>query len=100
MARRAASADRDVGGEETSPHGAADFLPAARSLAAVRAAAAHCRGCALFRPATQTVFDRVAVYVTNVVKHFKWEQRESAARGAAFDRFVADLEVAAGPPPA
>lgn len=224
MARRGASVGRDAGGDGTSPHGAADFLPTTRSLAAVRAAATHCRGCALFRNATQTVFgegsrnarvmligetpgdrediagrpfvgpagqlldraltaagiDRRAVYVTNVVKHFKWEQRgkrrlhrrpapseiaaclpwlheeielvrpqvivclgatagqalfgssfsvtrergrflasrfaplvlatlhpsallrirDSAARDEAFDRFVADLEAAAGSPPA
>jgi uracil-DNA glycosylase family protein len=106
-------------GEPTSPHGAADFLPATPSLRAARAAAAGCRGCGLFRHATQTVFgegrakawimlvgetpgdredlvgrpfvgpagqlldraleaagiDRSVVYVTNVVKHFKWEPR-------------------------
>jgi uracil-DNA glycosylase len=106
-------------GGETSPNGAADFLPARPSLPAARKAAAGCRGCGLFRRATQTVFgegvtrakimlvgetpgdredvvgrpfvgpagqlldraliaagiDRTAVYVTNVVKHFKWEPR-------------------------
>jgi DNA polymerase len=106
-------------GGETSPNGAADFLPARKSLPAARKAAAGCRGCGLFRRATQTVFgegapegkimlvgetpgdredvvgrpfvgpagqlldraliaagiDRSAVYVTNVVKHFKWEPR-------------------------
>jgi uracil-DNA glycosylase len=105
--------------EPTSPHGAADFFPATPSLRAARAAAAKCRGCGLFRRATQTVFgeggararimlvgetpgdredvvgrpfvgpagqlldraleaagiDRSEVYVTNVVKHFKWEPR-------------------------
>jgi uracil-DNA glycosylase len=109
----------DKGGEPTSPHGAADFFPATPSLRAARAAAAKCRGCGLFRRATQTVFgeggararimlvgetpgdredvvgrpfvgpagqlldraleaagiDRSEVYVTNVVKHFKWEPR-------------------------
>jgi DNA polymerase len=94
-------------------------LPAVPSLPAARAAAAACRGCDLYRNATQTVFgegarearimlvgetpgdredlvgrpfvgpagqlldrgleaagiDRAAVYVTNVVKHFKWEPR-------------------------
>lgn len=88
-------------------------------MAATRAAAAACRGCDLFRRATQTVFgegrsnarimlvgetpgdrediegrpfvgpagqlldraldaagiEREAVYITNVVKHFKWEPR-------------------------
>jgi DNA polymerase len=98
---------------------AAVFLPAARTLSAARRAAATCRGCHLYKNATQTVFgagpkrapvmlvgeqpgdqedrigqpfvgpagrlldraleeagiDRAAVYVTNVVKHFKWEPR-------------------------
>ena len=35
---------------------AADFLPARSSLPALRAAAADCRGCHLWRNATQTVF--------------------------------------------
>jgi DNA polymerase len=117
MAKRERS--RAAGDEATSPNGAADFLPAKPSLPAARAASAGCRGCALFRHATQTVFgegeprarimlvgetpgdredvvgrpfvgpagqlldralhaagvDRSAVYVTNVVKHFKWEPR-------------------------
>jgi DNA polymerase len=95
---------------------AADFLPARRTLPALRAAAARCRGCPLWARATQTVFGegpprarvvmvgeqpgndedlagkpfvgpagrvldraleaagiaRTDVYVTNVVKHFKW----------------------------
>jgi DNA polymerase len=99
--------------------GAAEFLPATHSLPAARAAAAGCRGCGLYRRATQTVFgegrrdatimllgetpgdredivgrpfvgpagqlldralaatgiERPGVYVTNVVKHFKWEPR-------------------------
>ena len=115
---RADEAPQDEG-DEGSPHGAADFLPASKSLRAARAAAANCRGCGLYRPATQTVFgegaasaavmligetpgdredivgrpfvgpagqlldraldaagvDRNTVYVTNVVKHFKWEPR-------------------------
>ena len=98
---------------------AADFLPPRRSLKALRDAAAGCRGCHLYAPATQTVFgeglkkskvmfvgempgdredragrvfvgpagreldkalDRVGiaradVYITNVVKHFKFEER-------------------------
>jgi uracil-DNA glycosylase len=98
---------------------AADFLPARRTLDALRAAAADCRGCDLWKRATQTVFgegrpgapvmlvgeqpgheedlagrpfvgpagrllDRALqgagiarddVYVTNVVKHFKWDPR-------------------------
>lgn len=95
---------------------AAEFLPRRRTLAALREAAAGCRGCDLYRRGTQTVFgegrpdarvmlvgeqpgheeDRAGrpfigpagrlldralaaaaiarddVYVTNVVKHFKW----------------------------
>lgn len=35
---------------------AADFLPPTRSLRALREAAAHCRGCDLYKNATQTVF--------------------------------------------
>jgi DNA polymerase len=98
---------------------AAQFLPERRSLTALREAAAGCRGCHLWRDATQTVFgeglkrsrvmlvgeqpgdreDRAGkpfvgpagreldkgleaagiardeAYVTNVVKHFKFEQR-------------------------
>jgi uracil-DNA glycosylase family protein len=98
---------------------AADFLPSRHSLTALRAAAANCRGCHLWKRGTQTVFgegpadarvmmigeqpgheedlagrpfigpagrllDRALaaagvarddVYVTNAVKHFKWEPR-------------------------
>jgi DNA polymerase len=98
---------------------AADFMPARKSLPALRAAASACRGCDLYKRGTQTVFgegrpharvmmvgeqpgheedlagqpfvgpagrllDRALsaagivrddVYVTNVVKHFKWEPR-------------------------
>jgi len=122
--------DGRTGGLRISPPGsrgmskpdrvsAADFLPARRSLAALRKAAAACRGCDLYRDATQTVFgegpsdasivligeepgdredieghpfvgpagrllnaamdeaalDPKAVYITNAVKHFKWEPR-------------------------
>ena len=95
------------------------FLPERRTLTALREAAAGCRGCDLYAPATQTVFgegrkaarllfvgempgdkedlaghpfvgpagreldaaleeagiDRTEAYVTNVVKHFKFEER-------------------------
>ncbi len=98
---------------------AASFLPDSRSLAALRTAASQCKGCDLWRNATQTVFgegnknmrvmmvgeqpgdkedlqgkpfvgpagavldkaleqagiDRDDVYVTNMVKHFKFEPR-------------------------
>jgi DNA polymerase len=98
---------------------AADYLPERRTVPALRAAAAACRGCDLWKRATQTVFgegakgsqivlvgeqpghaedlaghpfvgpagrlldealaaagiDRRQVYVTNAVKHFKWEPR-------------------------
>jgi uracil-DNA glycosylase len=94
-------------------------VPATRSLATLRAAAADCTACPLYRNAIQTVFgegaksstavfvgeqpgdsedrqglpfvgpaggmlnraledagiDRTTVYVTNAVKHFKWEPR-------------------------
>jgi DNA polymerase len=103
----------------TEPQTAAAWLPERMSMAALREAAAGCRGCPLWRNATQTVFgegrrhaplmlvgempgsdedlagkpfvgpagrllddalaeagiDRAAAYVTNVVKHFKWEPR-------------------------
>ena len=95
------------------------FLPATRTIEALRTAAASCKGCELWRYATQTVFgegashqrvmligeqpgdqedlsghpfvgpagrilnfalekahiDREEVYVTNAVKHFKFEPR-------------------------
>ena len=35
---------------------AADYMPARRSLRSLREAAAHCRGCDLYKGATQTVF--------------------------------------------
>jgi uracil-DNA glycosylase len=98
---------------------AADYLPDRRSLPSLREAAEGCRGCGLYRNATQTVFgegprtaevvmvgevpgdredlagkpfvgpagrlldealeeasiDRTKVYVTNVVKHFKFTRR-------------------------
>lgn len=101
------------------PNDATRFLPEKRTLAALRNAAAGCRGCHLWRPATQTVFGeglkrsrvmfvgeqpgdkedqagrpfvgpagrefdrgleaagipRDEAYLTNVVKHFKFEER-------------------------
>ena len=101
------------------PNDATPFLPEQRSLSTLRDAAAGCRGCHLWRGATQTVFgeglkrshvmfvgeqpgdqedrqgrpfvgpagrelDRALeavgiarddVYITNVVKHFKFEER-------------------------
>ena len=101
------------------PNDATPFLPDKRSLSALREAAAGCRGCYLWRGATQTVFGeglkrarvmfvgeqpgdkedlagkpfvgpagreldkgldaasiaRDEAYVTNVVKHFKFEER-------------------------
>jgi uracil-DNA glycosylase len=101
------------------PNDATPFLPERRTLAGLRAAAASCRGCHLWRGATQTVFgeglkrsrlmmvgeqpgdredragrpfvgpagreldraleaagiDRDEAYLTNVVKHVKFEER-------------------------
>jgi len=98
---------------------AADFLPPRLNLSALRKAAAHCRGCDLYKNATQTVFGegprsahiilvgevpgdeedkrgkpfvgpagrlldesldaagipRDDLYLTNAVKHFRWEPR-------------------------
>ena len=103
----------DRGGDATP------FLPARKSLRALREAAADCRGCHLYAPATQTVFGegpkraelmlvgeipgdredragrvfvgpagreldnalkavgiaRADTYITNAVKHFKFEER-------------------------
>src|ERR1700733_14948149 len=102
-----------------TPHSALEFLPAHHDLNSLREAATQCRGCDLYREATQVVFgegrahaaiflvgeqpgdsedrqgkpfvgpagqlldkcleaagiDRAEVYVTNAVKHFKWEPR-------------------------
>ena len=102
-----------------SAKSAADFLPDSLELDDLARAARHCRGCELYRRATQTVFgegpvtarvifvgeqpgdeedrqgrpfvgpagrllddvlaevgiERDDVYVTNAVKHFKWEPR-------------------------
>jgi DNA polymerase len=124
---------------------ASAFLPESRSLPRLRDAAAGCRGCPLYKNATQTVFgegsrearlmlvgetpgdqedlaghpfvgpsgrlldecleaagvDRAEVYVTNAVKHFKWEPRgkrrlhkKPSARESAACRpwFLAELE--------
>jgi uracil-DNA glycosylase family protein len=103
----------------SEPNDASPFLPERRSLRTLREAAAGCRGCPLWRRATQTVFgeglkrsrlmlvgempgdredregkpfvgpagreldkalsavgiDRADVYITNVVKHFAFEER-------------------------
>src|SRR3954462_2163740 len=103
----------------SEPNDATPFLPERRSLSSLRQAAAGCRGCHLWRHATQTVFgeglkrarlmmvgempgdredragkpfvgpagreldkalaiariDRGEVYITNVVKHFAFEER-------------------------
>src|SRR4051794_2451205 len=108
-----------MAGREAEPNDASPFVPDRRSLEAVREAAAGCRGCHLWRNATQTVFgeglkraramfvgeqpgdqedrkgrpfvgpagrelDRALeavgiprddIYITNVVKHFKFEER-------------------------
>jgi uracil-DNA glycosylase len=104
---------------QSEPNDATPFLPERRTLSALREAAADCRGCHLWRGATQTVFGeglkrarvmllgeqpgdkedqagkpfvgpagreldkgleaagipRDEAYVTNVVKHFKFEER-------------------------
>jgi uracil-DNA glycosylase family protein len=105
--------------ESPEPNDATPFIPSARTLEELRPAAAECRGCHLWRGATQTVFgegsesarvvfvgevpgdnedkegrpfvgpagreldkaleevgiDRDDTYVTNVVKHFKFQER-------------------------
>jgi uracil-DNA glycosylase len=104
----------------TEPNDATPFLPESRTLSALREAATGCRGCHLWRGATQTVFGeglkrarvmlvgeqpgdkedlagkpfvgpagreldrgleaagiaRDEAYVTNVVKHFAFEERD------------------------
>ena len=51
-------------------------IPSRPTIKKLQAAAAVCKACDLWKKATQTVFfDRSKVYVTNVVKHFKWEPR-------------------------
>jgi uracil-DNA glycosylase len=103
----------------SEPNDARPFVPGRGGLKALREAATNCRGCHLWRPATQTVFgegrkgsrvmlvgeqpgdredreglpfvgpagreldrgleaagiERADAYVTNVVKHFKFEER-------------------------
>lgn len=103
----------------TETASAAEFVPTSRSLPRLREAAADCRGCPLWKDATQTVFGagpkkaelmlvgeqpgdredvegepfvgpagavleraleragiaRGEVYLTNAVKHFKWQPR-------------------------
>jgi uracil-DNA glycosylase len=105
--------------EQSEPNDATPYLPAKRNLSTLKEAAAGCRGCHLWRGATQTVFGeglkrarvmfvgeqpgdkedlagkpfvgpagreldkgleaagiaRDEAYVTNVVKHFKFEER-------------------------
>jgi len=104
---------------QTKSISAAEFLPDRITLPALREAAASCRGCELYKRATQTVFgegprsapvmvvgeipgdredlegkpfvgpagrlldealreagfDRRAIYITNAVKHFSWEEQ-------------------------
>lgn len=105
--------------DDDAPKSAKPFLPKTPTLASLRKAAQGCRGCSLYKNATQTVFgegdtrarillvgeqpgndedlegrpfvgpagrvldeglaaaglDRAETYITNVVKHFKWEPR-------------------------
>jgi uracil-DNA glycosylase len=116
------------------PNDATPFLPERHSLKALREAAAGCRGCHLWRHATQTVFgegaararvmlvgeqpgdredragqpfvgpagreldraleeagiDRAAAYVTNVVKHFKFQERGKRRIHATPKKFEVD----------
>jgi uracil-DNA glycosylase family protein len=116
------------------PNDATPFLPERPSLKALREAAAACRGCHLWRGATQTVFgdgrksatvmfvgeqpgdqedrqgkpfvgpagreldralekvgiDRGDVYITNVVKHFKFEERGKRRMHKTPKRFEID----------
>jgi uracil-DNA glycosylase family protein len=119
---------------DAEPNDATPFLPERRNLKELREAAAGCRGCHLWRGATQTVFgeglkksrvmlvgeqpgdredragrpfvgpagreldrgleaagiDRSEAYVTNVVKHFKFEERGRRRIHATPKRFEID----------
>src|SRR3954463_9878255 len=119
---------------DAEPNDATPFLPERSPLKDLRAAAAGCRGCHLWRHATQTVFgeglkkarvmlvgeqpgdredraglpfvgpagreldrgleaagiDRSEAYVTNVVKHFKFEERGRRRIHATPKRFEID----------
>ena len=118
----------------TEPNDASSFLPSRLSLQSLREAAAGCRGCHLWRHATQTVFgeglkrsrvmlvgevpgdredrqgkpfvgpagreldkalaavgiDRKEVYITNVVKHFPFEERGKRRLHRTPKRFEVD----------
>jgi uracil-DNA glycosylase len=124
----------DHGRQVAEPNDATPFLPERRSLTALRGAAEGCRGCHLWRHATQTVFgegkkksrvlfvgeqpgdkedragkpfvgpagreldralddvgiDRSEVYVTNVVKHFAFEERGKRRMHRTPKRFEID----------
>jgi DNA polymerase len=115
MAKKGSPGDGNPGGERS----AAPFVPKSSSIRTLTAAAQECRGCDLYKAATQVVFGagpskarvvfvgeqpgdqedrqgapfvgpagamldkaledagipRSDVYVTNAVKHFKWEPR-------------------------
>src|ERR671933_1409505 len=119
---------------ESEPNDATPFLPERPSLKALREASQGCRGCHLWRNATQTVFgegrkaarvmlvgeqpgdredragepfvgpagreldrgleaagvNRADAYVTNVVKHFKFEERGRRRIHATPRRFEID----------
>ena len=120
MATRRAGPARESGDEEAGTElSALPFIPPDANLDELREASAGCRGCPLFKHATQTVFgegagnsrvllvgeqpghdedlaghpfvgpagrildqaleaagiDRSTAYVTNTVKHFKWEPK-------------------------
>jgi DNA polymerase len=119
---------------DAEPNDATPFLPERHTLKALREAAQDCRGCHLWRNATQTVFgeglkkarvmlvgeqpgdredragkpfvgpagreldrglgaaglDRREAYVTNVVKHFKFEERGRRRIHATPKRFEID----------
>jgi DNA polymerase len=119
---------------DAEPNDATPFLPEKRTLKDLREAAQGCRGCHLWRNATQTVFgeglkkarvmlvgeqpgdredragkpfvgpagreldrglveagiDRSEAYVTNVVKHFKFEERGRRRIHATPKRFEID----------
>lgn len=68
------------------------FLPQRRTLGALREAAAGCRGCHLWRGATQTVFGE-GLKRARVV--FVGEQPGDRSRHAEREAFTADLRLVA-----
>ena len=57
------------------PDAPAAPVPARPSLARLRETAQKCRACELWRGATQAGIERSDIFITNVVKHFRYKTR-------------------------